>query len=108
MEEAEKHCSADISKWHGASNDGDAEPDVLMDINDRLPQSGVKGTALKQRLLEKLAEYKKFIYQKCHAYRSQCLSQPGRRPLNPAGLPCGSFGFWLSKWPFVNLAGQPD
>ena len=30
MEEAEKHCSAGIGKWHWASNDGDAEPDVVM------------------------------------------------------------------------------
>ena len=30
MEEAEKHCSAGIGKWHWASNDADAEPDVVM------------------------------------------------------------------------------
>lgn len=30
MDEAVKHCSAGIGKWHWASNDGDAEPDVVM------------------------------------------------------------------------------
>ena len=30
MEEAEKHCSAGIGKWHWASNDADSEPDVVM------------------------------------------------------------------------------
>jgi len=30
MEEAEKHCTAGIGKWHWASNDGEAEPDFVM------------------------------------------------------------------------------
>ncbi len=30
MDEAVKHCTAGIGKWHWASNDGDAEPDVVM------------------------------------------------------------------------------
>jgi xylulose-5-phosphate/fructose-6-phosphate phosphoketolase len=30
MDEAEKHCTAGIGKWHWASNDGDDEPDVVM------------------------------------------------------------------------------
>jgi xylulose-5-phosphate/fructose-6-phosphate phosphoketolase len=30
MDEALKHCTAGIGKWHWASNDGDSEPDVVM------------------------------------------------------------------------------
>jgi xylulose-5-phosphate/fructose-6-phosphate phosphoketolase len=30
MDDAVKHCTAGIGKWHWASNDGDAEPDVVM------------------------------------------------------------------------------
>ena len=30
MDEAIKHCTAGIGKWHWASNDGDSEPDVVM------------------------------------------------------------------------------
>jgi xylulose-5-phosphate/fructose-6-phosphate phosphoketolase len=30
MDEAIEHCTAGIGKWHWASNDGDAEPDVVM------------------------------------------------------------------------------
>lgn len=29
MDEAIKHCTAGIGKWHWASNDGDSEPDVV-------------------------------------------------------------------------------
>ena len=30
MDEAVKHCAAGIGKWHWASSDGDAEPDVVL------------------------------------------------------------------------------
>ena len=30
MDEAVKHCTAGIGKWHWASSDGDGEPDVVM------------------------------------------------------------------------------
>ena len=67
MDAAVKHCTAGIGVWQWASNmtvlnDMDRFH-LVMDVIDRVPQTGDRAIALKQQLKDKRIEHKRYIDQ---------------------------------------------
>ncbi len=89
MKEAVEHCTAGIGKWHWASNDGDAEPDVVMACCGDVPT--LEALAAVSILREHLPELKVRVVNVVDLMKLQSASE------HPHGLSDDAFDGLFTK-----------